>query len=745
MKKSFLILIFWGIHSLLFAQHPYQSKADSLGVFLIAPTKIDTSACESIWFLKTGSDKLNPNPLKIVEAQKLYFEGMYPQAKSKKLFNEALSRCVIPSWAASAPCAVTTSQILEEAAIKAGNKRVETIFKDETKYGPTHNVEIQMRNLGWHYYLKTKYVAPCGAIGMWSRYTWNGWPQHSGHIYTIVIDKGPDGRQDTIADNAGWGHLYTPSGICEGFWLPQGVYPKLRNPSAGPKLLSPADGSGGASFSPTLRWNAYSGATSYLIQVATDGNFTNIVYQNNSITSTSIKLNGLTANTTYFWRVKANNNQNYSEISRFITTAPIMQTIWNKNAPNQPSWFSTSANSERGLAFANDKIYVVSRSSGTPTVKIISATNGNDISSLNTPTSIITGGTYALNDIETSSDGKIFACNLTIDAKNSPFKIYFWDNDNANPTVLINYACPNKLRMGDNFSVTGSFANKNIVIYAASPDSNLIFKWSQKTDGTFSSTPQIITLSDMRAKDDLGSCVTVAPSAWNVNEYLFVISKGINFIRVYNTSGTLVGEILTPIVPTEASSLKTFAAGGKKYIALFLSKNDANDNCSQSACVIDITNGVSKAVQYAITPSQYVNSNVNRTGDISVKVNSNGSFNIYVLSTNNGIAAYSSQTTTDIAFEEEIQPVNFTLHQNYPNPFNPTTYITYELPYTTNVILTVFDMLGREIATLVNETQNAGSYSVIFDANNYGLSSGVYFYMLQAGNYKETKKMVLNK
>jgi trimeric autotransporter adhesin len=90
-------------------------------------------------------------------------------------------------------------------------------------------------------------------------------------------------------------------------------------------------------------------------------------------------------------------------------------------------------------------------------------------------------------------------------------------------------------------------------------------------------------------------------------------------------------------------------------------------------------------------------------------------------------------------------PRQFMLDQNFPNPFNPTTVITYQLPITSAVRLDVFDMLGRKAATLVNETQIAGAYSVPFNAGSTGLASGVYFYRLSAGAFTTTKKMMLVK
>jgi hypothetical protein len=89
------------------------------------------------------------------------------------------------------------------------------------------------------------------------------------------------------------------------------------------------------------------------------------------------------------------------------------------------------------------------------------------------------------------------------------------------------------------------------------------------------------------------------------------------------------------------------------------------------------------------------------------------------------------------------QPHEFVLHQNYPNPFNPSTTIRYELPKSANVRLSVYDMLGREVSVLVNERRDAGVHEVKFDAA--GLSSGVYFYRMQAGDFTHTKRLLLLK
>ena len=88
-------------------------------------------------------------------------------------------------------------------------------------------------------------------------------------------------------------------------------------------------------------------------------------------------------------------------------------------------------------------------------------------------------------------------------------------------------------------------------------------------------------------------------------------------------------------------------------------------------------------------------------------------------------------------------PKKFKLNQNYPNPFNPITTIQYSIPQRSVVSLKVYDILGNEVATLVNEAKNVGIYTVSFNASQ--LASGIYFYKLQAGSFVETKKMILLK
>ena len=91
----------------------------------------------------------------------------------------------------------------------------------------------------------------------------------------------------------------------------------------------------------------------------------------------------------------------------------------------------------------------------------------------------------------------------------------------------------------------------------------------------------------------------------------------------------------------------------------------------------------------------------------------------------------------------DIIPSNYVLEQNYPNPFNPTTIIKFGLPKAGNVELSVYNILGQKIATLVNKEFAQGTFEYTFDAGN--LTSGIYLYKLQAGGYSQVRKMLLIK
>jgi len=107
------------------------------------------------------------------------------------------------------------------------------------------------------------------------------------------------------------------------------------------------------------------------------------------------------------------------------------------------------------------------------------------------------------------------------------------------------------------------------------------------------------------------------------------------------------------------------------------------------------------------------------------------------------VGSFDASTPTGVISNRSELPLDPSLQQSYPNPFNPTTTIQFSIPEATHVTLRVFDVLGQEIVTLVNEKREAGRYDVEYNAS--GLSSGAYFYRLQAGDFVQTKRLILLK
>jgi len=131
------------------------------------------------------------------------------------------------------------------------------------------------------------------------------------------------------------------------------------------------------------------------------------------------------------------------------------------------------------------------------------------------------------------------------------------------------------------------------------------------------------------------------------------------------------------------------------------------------------------------------------SGFLDPSMNQNGEpFGIFAALSDGTVVGFSTVTSNE-ANNNNIVPVEYGLQQNYPNPFNPSTNIQFSIPEQQLVQLKVYNVIGQEVATLVNDVMNQGNYSVAFNADNF--SSGVYFYKLETGKFSEVKKMILAK
>lgn len=211
-------------------------------VSTLPPEDFDPNTHLTIEFLNwttppksTGDFPHAPRKMSDEEGRKLFFDGLRPmvaQANSPSPSTSEFGRAINEGQIVDAACATTNSQVLEYAARKSGLDWIVPLFDNPKGYYPTHNNEFQFTLLGWHYYLIEDYVAPAASVGAWSRYTFYGIPDHTGHIYITFEDRGPF-NSPLVGDNTRrsgepHGHLYRPSGRPVGFWLPPGVYPKRR-------------------------------------------------------------------------------------------------------------------------------------------------------------------------------------------------------------------------------------------------------------------------------------------------------------------------------------------------------------------------------------------------------------------------------------------------------------------------------------------------------------------------------------
>jgi len=192
--------------------------------------------------------------------------------------------------------------------------------------------------------------------------------------------------------------------------------------------------------------------------------------------------------------------------------------------------------------------------------------------------------------------------------------------------------------------------------------------------------------------------------------------------------------------------------------------NGSDPGCSGSGChsfqsgIVDASvSGMDVTITLSGTTSNVAGELVDSTGTV-VAVNNLTSSNPFTLTapgpgTYRVDAGYKSPSrvwdTTIVTInvtgikDEPSSPSAFKLFNNYPNPFNPSTVLRYSLPKAAFTTLKVYDALGNEVAVLVNEMKTAGSHQLVFNAEN--LSSGIYFYSIQAGSFNQTKKMILMK
>ncbi|MDZ7377678.1 MAG: DUF4623 domain-containing protein, partial [candidate division KSB1 bacterium] len=315
--------------------------------------------------------------------------------------------------------------------------------------------------------------------------------------------------------------------------------------------------------------------------------------------------------------------------------------IWENSvaAGTLPSWFSPSGNTERGFAYGvvggKERIYVVSRNAGL-FVRIIDAASGGpaEIDTLKIDKTVVTGGTFALNDIEVSEDGVIFACNLTVNSATTALKVYRWDSDTSNAIVVFNSTTASSYRYGDKMTVVGSTLDNSVTIFFAAsqasggPEPKHVLKLTTADNG------MSFTATEIPIAEKSGASPAVGPVGLGLTS-LYVNSNG-NYAKQFDVAtGNKIGEIPGTILGTGSNAIRYIEAGGHKLVVSY-----QYGSTKENARVVDVTSGDANAASIVETAQLGANTNANGTGDVAIKNLGDGKFVVYVLSTNNGLGAY---------------------------------------------------------------------------------------------------------
>jgi hypothetical protein len=217
----------------------------------------------------------------------------------------------------------------------------------------------------------------------------------------------------------------------------------------------------------------------------------------------------------------------------------------------------------------------------------------------------------------------------------------------------------------------------------------------------------------------------------------------------YVWSFTTAAAVVTPptVTSTDPVNAATGVALNKQIAATFSTAMDASTITTSTFTLMQGTTSVSGVVSYTGTTATFAPASSLLPNTLYTATITTGAKNLAGTAlASNYVWSFTTTAAVNVV-ENSLAPQAFALSQNYPNPFNPSTRIQYSLEKTGMISLKVYNMLGLEVATLVNGRQEAGSYTVTFNTNTgtFGLPSGVYFYRLEVGSFVSTRKLILMK
>jgi len=330
--------------------------------------------------------------------------------------------------------------------------------------------------------------------------------------------------------------------------------------------------------------------------------------------------------------------------------------------------------------------------------------------------------------------------------------------NDGGPTVLYPASHPNVMAIGGTFTDSQNWGNYGPELEITAP---AVFIYTTQNNngygswiGTSFSTPMVAggaailwssnpSLINFDVRQILKQTAYRSFTGWDRNKH------GMGLLKLTNAlSGLIDPGVLMPLRPTDV----TLTGNVGQHPTISWTKVDDNDIHHYNVYRSDNFSGkynLWKVAEVVHNPNLNTHSWIDYSVTIQDKrhATSRHFYRVTTVQTDNSESYTSNEVTTlsNWAQKDNIavtkSELNYELFDNFPNPFNPSTQIAYTLKEAGKVVLKIYDILGREIKVLVNENQYAGKYKIKFDASD--LSSGIYLYKIQSGNYTMTKKMVL--
>lgn len=475
--------------------------------------------------------------------------------------------------------------------------------------------------------------------------------------------------------------------------------------------------------SPTLYWylNEYAVGLTYDVEYNTTGTFTGVPTVA-GVNAQYLTLTGLTPGATYYWKVRSYNGTNYSAWSAVDSFVVYSTVVASAPIPSYPLTGEVVYTLEPTLYW-----YLNGPSAGL-TFDVEFNDNG-----VFTGTPTFSGLTNTYLTLSTLTAGQTYY-----------YKVRSFDGSNysswsATQSFVV-VGSGGSLVPVPSWPVGGATVyttDQQISWYMNGPSLGLTFQVEVSFTGTFTGTPTYTGLTNMYYT--LTGLTPGSTVYWKVRSF-----NGVTPSTWSAMASFVVYDPLAPLMPLTGTPSDGVIINTNAPVISWVLPAPSN-NLTYELQIADNPNMTNAIVLNNLTTPKAALDNLNDNTGYYWRVRSKLGNNY---SSYSNIAVFNTGNGTTSVKEESVVPTSFFMTQNYPNPFNPTTQIKFGIPSNANVKVVIYNMLGQQIKTLVNSNLAAGTYNLTWDGTNDAgmkVNSGAYIYRITAGNFVESKKMILLK